>query len=816
MSNLRAPATNWPPKSPHDALLLSPSGRKKLQNRRERTSVSPSPRRRPAHTSKASALLDLPDDDEEEDEETLQLKLQAIEARLKLKKLQKAKAERSEKPGTDSDGGRESARASTAAGSRRRRATPPVEAPAVEVPLSPTEDRRAPELPKSPARVLLGIDKGLRAQDVSLKRAASLRNRTSAPKNQFGSELSRPATSRGSSYVSQSSATASQPKSFSERIAESRLTDKQRQEKEERIQRSRSRGFGLDVNTAGGTQDEEDIWTASPAVSGGAGGRNGSAEGTADMGPPASKPPTSVLRTRRSMANINTTASTPSDSSKLSNRPTSSRSDSQQSISSKSTVPTLSTARHPSSSKPRPTAEDPPPTDTTSYDTFSNLHLTKRHIPHTTLTRTFDDKALYPIPKLLAEVKGPTYDPPDIESDYIVFGILASKSLPLAHRNGPQIASTADPDDEKQRSKYMVLRLTDLKWELDLFLFGSGFERWWKLTPGTVLAVLNPGIMPPRNRDTGAFSLKLGSEEDTVLEIGMARDLGFCKSVKKDGRECLSWIDKRKTEFCEFHVGLQVEKTKRGRMEVNTMVGWSGGKEKEGPRGRRLGGGMFGGRGKEGAGKDGLRMEGRFRDELTHETAYILPGQYSVGSAAKLLDADINGFERGRDPKELHRKRLAEQEKERELADRLAKSGSGMGSEYMRVRTETQAKSSVDVSGAAASSALHEPPDARALGLLGNKASDVSLSPVKRKRTLGSGTHSEPMGWGGAFKTGLLSPTKKVVGGLRSGGTERETSPAKKKARLLLDGKGIREPGRDSLGNVTVKDEDDDDDLDII
>lgn len=760
-------------------------------------------------------MLDLPDDDEEEDEETLQLKLQAIEARLKLKKLHKAKAERSATSGADSDGGRESRRAGTTARLQRSRATPPVETPAVEVPLSPIEDRRAPELPKSPARVLLGIDKGLRAQDVSLKRAASLRNRTTAPKDQFGSELNRPAISRGSSYVSQSSSTASQSKSFSERIAESRLTDKQRQEKEERIQKSRSRGFGLDVNTKGGAQDEEDIWTASPAVSGGANGSGGGVQGTGDMGPPATKPPSGALRTRRSMANINNTASTPSDSSKLSNRPTSSRSDSQQSISSRSTVPTPSTAHHPSKT-PSSATEDPPPSDTTSYDPFSNLHLTKRHIPHTTLTRTFEDKALYPIPKLLAEVKGPTYDPPDIESDYIIFGILASKSAPLAHRNGPQIASTGDPDDEKQRSKYMVLRLTDLKWELDLFLFGSGFERWWKLTPGTVLAVLNPGIMPPRNRDTGAFSLKLGSSEDTVLEIGVARDLGFCKSVKKDGKECLSWIDARKTEFCEFHVGLQVEKMKRGRMEVNTMVGWSGGREKEGPRGRRLGGGMFGARGKDGAGKgDGLRKEGRFRDELTHETAYILPGQYSVGSAAKLLDADINGFERGRDPKELHRKRLAEQEKERELADRLAKSGSGMGSEYMRVRTDGQAKSSLDGSGAAASLALHDPPDARALGLLGNKASDVSLNPVKRKRAQGSGTHSEPMGWGGAFKTGLLSPMKKV-GGLRSGDTVRETSPAKKKARLLLDGKGIREPGRDSLGIVAVKDEDDDDDLDII
>ena len=45
---------------------------------------------------------------------------------------------------------------------------------------------------------------------------------------------------------------------------------------------------------------------------------------------------------------------------------------------------------------------------------------------------------------------------------------------------------------------------------------------------------------------------------------------------------------------------------------------------------------------------------------------------------------------------------------------------------------------------------------------------------------------------------------------------DREGSPMKKKARFMLDNKGIREPGRESLGNIEANLVDDGDELDII
>ena len=456
---------------------------------------------------------------------------------------------------------------------------------------------------------------------------------------------------------------------------------------------------------------------------------------------------------------------------------------------------------------PSQTASAPLPpageADETTFDSYSGLHLTKRHLPHNVLTRTLSDKEIYTMPRLLKTVHAPDYDPPDNEGDYVVFGIIASKSLPRAHKETHKVSSNADAD-ESQRSKFMVIRLTDLRWELDLFLFDTGFEAFWKLTPGTVIAILNPGIMPPRVRDSGAFSLKLSSSEDTVLEIGTARDLGFCQSTKKDGNKCTQWIDARKTQFCEFHLAIQLEKTKSGRMEVNTMTGFN--RTKDAGWVRSGGGGGW----KKGINSHGVtsrekineKKNGRQYDSTLQESFYVVQGS---GSAAKLLDADTNAFDRGMSRAELHRKRLAEKEKERELGSKLAMiGGGGMGSEYLRLRQPESERT-----GHHQDSESLPPKDAASLDLLGRKASDVSLGAAnKRKRpATSSSTSSQPMGWGGAYTKGLLDKPKHAD-------LEKHQQ---KKTRLFLDGKGIRTPGRESLPNLQpTVDDDDDDELDII
>lgn len=768
---------NWPPKSPHEALLSSPSGRRKYERQRERNSVSPSPiKRRPA----SQALLE--DGEEDDDEETLQLKLAQIEARLKLKKLQKARQEKEQaSENGDNDSTRASSRPNTAASLRRAELPRPQSA--VQVPVSPVRNRREPEEQKSPARVLLGIDKGLRAQDVSLKRAASFHARSNTT-NASG------ISQKGSSRVTE----APRGKSFSERIADSRNKEKEREEKQARIEKSRSRGFGL-----------KDIESLRDGASSRAGSSLSSGtRGSHDMLAPTKSRSTADLR------NI----PTPRPSSNLS-----ARSDVSRATSTTSTNASRTNAISKTASKYAEISERENSNEAASFESFSGLHLKTRIMEHSKLTRVLEGKTTLTIPQLLKQVKAPEYDPPDMESDYVVLGVIASKSSPLTPKNARREQTVGNQDtDANKTGKFMVIRLTDLKWELDLFLFDTGFSQFWKLPVGTLIAVLNPDIMPPRNRDTGKFSLKLASSDDTVLEIGTARDLDFCHAMRKDGKECGQWIDGRKTEFCDFHIELQVEKSKRGRMEVNTMTGFGRGPGSGGKHGMFGSGG--GGRG-GGLKPEELRREGKFHDKFLHETVYIAP---SAGAAARLLDEEDQGFDRGGSRAERHRKQLAEKEKERALAKKLGEMGRGAGGDYMKLKgadtPNLPARGDGHLQPAASltkenTETLDDP-----LGLLGKKADDVSLAPVKRKRiTSGkSASSNEPIGWGGAFKRGLLLSTKKDANpSIREA---RETSPAKKKARLLLPEKGIREPGRESLGTLDIgllaAMDDDDDDLEVV
>lgn len=763
------------------------------------------------------------DEDEEEDEETVQLQLQAIEARLKLKRIQAAKARQAGKAPENSN-----------PSPSKREARPRSPEPRkedIQVPFSPVRKRQPTPEQKSPARVILGIDKGLRAQDISLKRAANARENTS----RFTSNRNR----------IEPVAAAPKIKSFSERIAESRVSTKEQKERDERIQQSRSRGFGL--------AEAGDIFNSPRTMSRQTDSSRASSR--ADVRPSTSKRAEDEPSRRREA--FPRTESRQSGHSRTSSResmlPPSSRRTNDAPSHTKTTEKEASSFRntsrlhvpaevqhggHSAVIDPSTHTSDPPEA-TSKFESFSGLHLTKRTTDHTNLTRALHGKEIYTLPRLLKEVKSPNYDPPDCEMDYVVMGIICYKTAPHDHKNKPQAINSAG-EDSGSKPKFMVLRLTDLKWEIDLFLFDTGFDQFWKLTEGTVIAVLNPGIMPPRVRESGAFSLKVTSCEDTIIEIGTAQDMSFCNSIKADGKQCTQWIDNRKTEICEYHLSIQVDKARKGRMQFNTMTGFGGRGNAAGGRGR--------GRGR-GRGGD-LKQEGKYHDSFLHETMYLAPKEFGL-SAANLLDEKSAAQKSDKEAKEARLKRRRDLEKEAELAKQLGMKGNGAGSDYLTHQSRKFfEKKGIKEVGAprpelASSTNLlsggtDERPDARALGLLNNTAETVSLEPVKgRKRgfNLSSAKSHEAMGWSGAFKRGVLErPVSPEI--VEKGQTKlayhRERSPSKsslkppsvsgemsdvlesprKKARLMLPIKGLRIPGRESLGGPTPGDiflSDDDD-----
>ncbi|EXJ57613.1 hypothetical protein A1O7_07962 [Cladophialophora yegresii CBS 114405] len=710
----------WPPVSPQAALLSSPSGRRKYEAYKngmspmQRSATTPSlvDRLRAARSNNDfPPQHDSPED--EEDEETLQLKLAAIEAKLKLKKLQKDKA-RTATPGRDS--------------SRPSSAHRPPAPPQVEVRASPNKRIQA-TLPKSPSRVLLGIDKGIRGADISLKRASTVAGSRSRI-NSSDPHADRP-TSRSSAFDSARSATSSRTatstasrKTFSERMTEARERETTIEQRRATTIQNRRRGFVLD-------QDELDSYRTAAAETRGQG---------------ASKSPTrqyfeysrDQVLTAAAEAHIGT-----------------------RHLKKSRTMPDLRASPTKDTGQPPRYGGDP-----NLYEDFSGFHLTSRVLPHSFLKRTLPTETftIYRIPDLLKNVKSPDYELPETVCDYVVFAVIASKSSPMDHKKmpnqrDPDKSTVGTKDWEKQwddgshnSRRFMAITLTDLIWTIDLYLFGTALPRYHRLNPGTVVAILNPGIMPPKpgKSDSGAFSLTLSDDSDTVLEIGHARDLGYCKTLKKDGKECGSWVNAAKTDICEWHLNAEIQRTKAARMGVNT--GSNGFERREHQPMTRN---------EDRAHRGLLNRDGRKYDRESGAHYYIAStgpkggggATRGTGGAAGPDDPFIQAVEgdlsRPSERDARLRKHLAAQAKEREIAEKLGSREHGgfgfdsAGAEYLRRKAKAREDKtkgvggSLDDASSKGSAAISKAILSSGSTTNENRkrtAADVRLSPVKKTR----------------------------------------------------------------------------------
>ncbi len=798
-------------------------------------------------------------EEDEEDEETIRLKLQVMEAKLKLKRLQAAKALKKtapQGPGTGAGTGAGAGMSSVPmqaklAAVRDRMDRQQQAARDVQVPASPVKRAQSTaDLQTSPQRVLLGIDKGLRGADVSLKRAPGLRAVNEGRQVQQGGWLRR----SESRIDIQAQPEPRRPLSFNERLVSARTEEVTRQEKREAAQKQRSTAFSVGKDEMEGyktkAQDLPDLPSKPQEFS--------RAEILASIGRP--------LGGQLPRSN---------------------------------TAPNVRSGAKTGDSGDDPFTQNTGSPGSGAFEPYSGLHLSKRILPHNVLARAVSGKKAYLLKDLLRQVKAPEWSLPDDEPDTVVFAIVGSKSDPRSHRPGPGTDSKAQQD----RGKYMVITLVDLTYEVELFLFNSGFDRFWKLTPGTVLAILNPGILPPPpgREATNRFGLVINSDEDTILEIGNARDIGYCKSIKKDGTFCQSWVNARRTEYCEFHTNEAVRKARSSRIEMSSTAGFG----TDGPRGRNNS------RQANHKSEEDLKL-GRY-DRATQS-------QYFISTAHRATDPDDERTMGMADRKEREaglKRRLAQKEKERDIARRLGELGAGAGKDYMtraasRAATTTTTtnprptlgssfssaatssfSSAAPTSATTSASSLGTLPggerpkwDARALGLVGRRGEDqpkihLGPAPTKRKRPESSSSSTVssmpaaannpnpkvPLGWGTTLKTKLgrmkegerldgrtittttttststssftttngpttTDPLPPVLIPTGGGAAARrgERSPVRKKTRFVTE-KGIREAGRESLGEplsaalklgrrVVVdyggEDEDDDDGLIVV
>lgn len=206
-------------------------------------------------------------------------------------------------------------------------------------------------------------------------------------------------------------------------------------------------------------------------------------------------------------------------------------------------------------------------------DEFSQLFLKKEYYSSEQLKVLFNNKKVLRVDKLFAKVAAPLYQEPQYVN-WCLIGIVSNKSEPRMTKGSGH--------GDKQR-KYMKISISNLRLSVDLMLFGDAFSMYWKLKVGDVIAILNPSVNPWGTPYRG-FNLSLNDGSNSIIEIGSARDFGYCNMLKRDNTPCRAIINLRESDVCHYHQHLKYSQSQSKRMELNGSVGMKSPTGKDGKK----------------------------------------------------------------------------------------------------------------------------------------------------------------------------------------------------------------------------------------
>lgn len=130
----------------------------------------------------------------------------------------------------------------------------------------------------------------------------------------------------------------------------------------------------------------------------------------------------------------------------------------------------------------------------------------------------------------------------DLNSDWVIAGVLVSKTAIKTSQNGNQ---------------YCIWKMSDLRGDIktiSVFLFRSAYKDLWKTQDGTIVAVLNPKVFDKKPGNSGdEVTLSIDTSQKVMI-LGMSKDLGKCRSKKKNGDACNAIVNINNCEYCIYHV----------------------------------------------------------------------------------------------------------------------------------------------------------------------------------------------------------------------------------------------------------------------
>ena len=194
-------------------------------------------------------------------------------------------------------------------------------------------------------------------------------------------------------------------------------------------------------------------------------------------------------------------------------------------------------------------AEEPSVTEA-----YSKIRIVNPLVSHSLMKMRMEGRKMISIPRIHIKMKTQ-----EVQGDWVTIGVIVGKT-------NPKTSSAGNP-----YSIWKLNDLEDLENSVSFFLFGEKHKQLWKTDMGTVIGVLNPGMMDAmeKNSSEPAFTVQNVSQ---VMVMGHSKDLAWCTALTKGGNKCCKFINRRQGNFCAYHVQAAYRKQSAQRLELHGSI----------------------------------------------------------------------------------------------------------------------------------------------------------------------------------------------------------------------------------------------------
>ncbi|KAF0684890.1 Aste57867_23134 [Aphanomyces stellatus] len=182
-----------------------------------------------------------------------------------------------------------------------------------------------------------------------------------------------------------------------------------------------------------------------------------------------------------------------------------------------------------------------------TIESFSSLRIKDRLVSADEMRDQMEGRKFIPLSAL---EKTPMRELESQDVDWVTIAVVSKKTMGKA-----------------EHSPYVVWTLSDLdNAMISVFLYGGAYDDHWKELEGSIVALINPMVMPAKEK--GKFSLRvtLGFH---VVKLGTALDFGFCKSLTHGGSRCKIPINMANGDYCVIHMAAKFKEAGKGRQALN-------------------------------------------------------------------------------------------------------------------------------------------------------------------------------------------------------------------------------------------------------